>query len=623
MTGWGRQSRPQPTTTMKDTINPSVLRSRVLDELARVEGRVTLAGHLDGSDAKQQLRLAHSDQRQSVLDEAAEFLLIKEHDLLRQFANGDEVDPHLIDPVVIPVRTPNEADLFRYASLTWSVPVSQGYGRRSRFLVKDRNNGKLMAIFALGDPVIQQSARDNVIGWTKEQRERRLYSVYDAYVLGAVEPYRQLLGGKLVALLTLANETRDFLARKYAGTTTTISLVQKDPTPALITTSSALGRSSVYNRITFNGTRMFYSVGFTKGYGHFHFSNELFEILREFVIQQAEANEDLADKVQSSRFGKGPNWRFRVIRTALAMLEIPDSALQHNIKREVFLAPAASNWDSYLREETDDLDLIDLPTEAVGGYYRDRWAVGRAERYPGFRLWRREHGRLAGELNVKVRQVPLFEATYASPGEVSMKPYLVRIGTEQVETRGQTIGRKIQNGTAYLSDLVGPSMALRLADIRWENGEREVRGWTRGGSDEVFDEVVDRLRVGVYPTEAFDRMVVMDLRIPSGLAADGKRMTVKRTTEDELSVLLGIDASAALDSLAEVLVGTREELLLDTSNRRRDLCAVFPVDNLVAPAVIWSMIRPIAIAARVDPSTDLPSPPVLTRQPPPRSSTAS
>jgi hypothetical protein len=608
---------------MEDIINPSVLRSRVLDELARVEGRVTLAGHLDGSDAKQQLRLAHSDQRQSVLDEATEFLLAKEHDLLREFANGDEVDPHLIDPVVIPVRTPNEADLFRYASLTWSVPVSQGYGRRTRFLVKDRNNGKLMAIFALGDPVIQQSTRDSVIGWTKEQRERRLYSVYDAYVLGAVEPYRQLLAGKLVALLTLANETRDFLARKYAGTTTTISLVQKDPTPALITTSSALGRSSVYNRITFNGSRMFHSVGFTKGYGHFHFSNDLFETLREFVSQQAEANEDLAGKVQSSRYGKGPNWRFRVIRTALTMLEIPESALQHNIKREVFLAPAARNWDSYLREETDELEPLDLPTGALAEYYRERWAVGRAERYPGFHLWRRENGRLAGQLTVRARQASLVESTYASPGEISMKPYLVRIGTEQVETKGQTIGRTMQKGIAYLSDLVGPSMALRLADIRWENGEREVRGWTRGGSDEVFDEVVDRLRVGIYPTEAFDRMVVMDLRIPSGLAADGKRMTVKRTTADELSALLGVDVAGVLDALAEVVVGPREELLLDTGNRRRDLCAIFPVDNLVAPAVIWSLIRPIALAARIDPSTKLPSPPLVTRQPPPRSALSS
>ena len=40
--------------------------------------------------------------------------------------------------------------VFRYASLHWSVPVSQGYGRRTRFLVIDEQNEKLIGIFALG-----------------------------------------------------------------------------------------------------------------------------------------------------------------------------------------------------------------------------------------------------------------------------------------------------------------------------------------------------------------------------------------------------------------------------------------------------------------------------------------
>lgn len=596
------------------------LRRRVLDELVVVDGHIALSERLTGVDAKEQLRLAHQTQRKAALVDAAEFLITKEHHLLKEFANGDEVEPRAIDPIIIPVRTPNEADLFRLASLQWSVPVSSGYGRRSRFLVRDQQNGKLIAIFALGDPVIAQSARDNVIGWSTDQRNRRLYNVYDAFVLGAVEPYRQLLAGKLVALLTLSNETREFLVRKYEGSETQIRKVVKDPTPALITTTSALGRSSIYNRLTYEGRRMFYSVGYTKGYGHFQFSNELFAELREFVRVSAEADPALATRVQSSTYGSGPNWRFRVIRNALQLLNIPDNTLQHNIRREVFIAPVAANWDSYLRGEVDELELLDLPATRIAAYYRERWAMSRADRYPGFRLWRREEASLVNELDVRTRQMSFEESSYPNPGEVSMRPYLLRVGVEETETRGETIGGKIQPGSAYLSQLVGPDVGLTLADIQWANGEREVRGWSRHESSELYEQVVDRLRIGVYRSERFSQMAVMDIRVPSPSENGVRRATVRRTNVTTLSGTLGIDVVQALDKLGEAIVGTRAELLRDEGTRRNDLCVAFPADSLVVPAVVWSLVRPIALGLANDAAMPRPGVPIQRISAPPRRS---
>ena len=138
-------------------------------------------------------------------------------------------------------ETEHEKKLFRFASLHWSVPVTTGYGRRTSFLVKDRSNDKLIGIFALRDPVIGLGPRDEAIGWTTEQRYDRLYNVYDAYVLGAVEPYRQLLGGKLMALATISNETTNHLVKKYTSgdeeeRKTVIRDEVKDPTPVMIIT---------------------------------------------------------------------------------------------------------------------------------------------------------------------------------------------------------------------------------------------------------------------------------------------------------------------------------------------------------------------------------------------------
>ena len=72
-----------------------------------------------------------------------------------------------------------------------------------RFLVWDTENGKLIGILALGDPVFNLSARDHHIGWTSTQRKKRLVGVMDAYVLGAVPPYSSLLCGKLIACLAV------------------------------------------------------------------------------------------------------------------------------------------------------------------------------------------------------------------------------------------------------------------------------------------------------------------------------------------------------------------------------------------------------------------------------------
>ena len=142
--------------------------------------------------------------------------------------------------------------------LLWSVPVSQGFGRRLRFLVKDRQNDRLIGLFALGDPVFNLSARDKLIGWTHQDRCDRLVHVMDAYVVGAVPPYSHIIGGKLVAALMTSQEVKRSYERKYLGTESVIRGKKHRARLVLLTTTSALGRSSIYNRLSIlAGTRFF------------------------------------------------------------------------------------------------------------------------------------------------------------------------------------------------------------------------------------------------------------------------------------------------------------------------------------------------------------------------------
>lgn len=134
-------------------------------------------------------------QRTERSSKQADFLQLQFPRLSEHFATGDEVDAEKVKPRLERVRSGTwQADLFKLASLTWSVPVSPGFGRRLRYLVWDSSNQRLMGILAIGDPVFNLRSRDDYIGWTGEQRRSRLVHIMDAYVLGAVPPYNRLLG---------------------------------------------------------------------------------------------------------------------------------------------------------------------------------------------------------------------------------------------------------------------------------------------------------------------------------------------------------------------------------------------------------------------------------------------
>ena len=122
---------------------------------------------------KRSIRKRHEHAVAKRVGLAASALSRLENKLLSYIASGHEVVPALIKPKLVQVQPDTElSQLFRYACLHWSIPVSEGYGRRLRFLVFDENNGKLMGLFALGDPVYAIRDRDLWIGWDANAKPR-------------------------------------------------------------------------------------------------------------------------------------------------------------------------------------------------------------------------------------------------------------------------------------------------------------------------------------------------------------------------------------------------------------------------------------------------------------------
>ena len=335
---------------------------------------------------KQTIRSSHRLFREERLKQSASLVREKCDQLLPSFANGADVDPSKISPRLEIVKSgTREADLFRLASLSWSIPVSEGFGRRMRFLVWDGYNEKLIGLIGLGDPVFNLHVRDAHIGWSSNDRKARLVNMMDAYALGAVPPYNMLLCGKLMACLVRTLEIRDAFNEKYHSYEGIISGTVKHAELVAVTTTSALGRSSVYNRLALDGVKYFSPLGYTSGYGHFHVPHDLFEDMREYLRLKGHSY------ASGNRFGQGPNWKFRSIRAALESMGIDRDILLHGIGRQVFICSLAQNALGILRGEETNSDFRGLRSlEEVGTLARERWVVPRASRDGSYRLWVRE-----------------------------------------------------------------------------------------------------------------------------------------------------------------------------------------------------------------------------------------
>jgi hypothetical protein len=189
----GPQGEDTTTSSEGSGDNEQVLRLRNailahLRQIGLIEGTTSIE-----VTTKEMIRLAHQAHRNRTAEFEKRLIEKRGTRLLSHFANGVEVDPAKIRPYLVELNGEGaDTQLFRVATLLWSVPVSRGFGRRLRFLVKDGQNDKLIGIIALGDPVFNLSCRDKWVGWDVRARTERLVNVMDAYVLGAVPPYSQL-----------------------------------------------------------------------------------------------------------------------------------------------------------------------------------------------------------------------------------------------------------------------------------------------------------------------------------------------------------------------------------------------------------------------------------------------
>jgi len=318
--------------------------------------------------SKEVVRQAMAYSRNELLEQ--NWAWIQDHiDLARSnLASGSDVLKSKIIPRIEVCETKEQNDLFRFFRYYWSSPSSDYVGRRMRLLIRDDGleGSPIIGIAAIGSSIIHISERDAWIGWDIKTRTKNLINIMDAYVVGALPPYNELLGGKLMAYVLASNELRSLYKKKYARKVTIIKKRKGSDLVLLSTTSLYGSNSSQYGRIKFRKSLLYKPIGLTSGYGSLHISKGTFEAMRELV---AVNGWDISNK-----FGMGPNWRMRIIRSACDILGLDsDVILQHSFKRGLFAVPLATNYKSFLNGKSKKPIYRNLPLAKLTRYWQNRW----------------------------------------------------------------------------------------------------------------------------------------------------------------------------------------------------------------------------------------------------------
>jgi hypothetical protein len=222
-------------------------------------------------------------------------------------------------------------------------------------------------------------------------------AIADLTVCGALPPYNEVLGGKLVAMLMTSPEVAVEYKRRYGGVPSVIAssmagrrVIRPADLVYLGTTSLYAQRPTQYDRISItldpgtpsDGAAVRYEyLGRTLGVGTFQFGEKTVEALGRLL-----ANSRRGQRVNSV-FGEGVNPRLRKIRDGLDTLGLSsDELLQHGAPRLVYGVALAANVGEYL------LGLENRPryyfpmeapaavTQQIGAWWARRWLLPRVAR---------------------------------------------------------------------------------------------------------------------------------------------------------------------------------------------------------------------------------------------------
>ena len=215
-----------------------------------------------------------------------------------------------IEPAEVSVSRISVGELFSLIKDLSKATTRPAPGRKFAFAVWHKT--QLIGVMGFSSPVINLGVRDEHLNFPKDPSEKGgvLRNYVDMSTCVGIQPLAWHWNiGKLIAMLGVSSAVSAYYQHQYSD-----NLVG-------VTTTSLNGRGSQYNRV-------YKFLGYTKGYGHEHVSDEQYQDMLQWM-------RDNDVEIPSSRFGAGSNPRMRRIAAYNKARGIK-SSMKHGKRRGVY-----------------------------------------------------------------------------------------------------------------------------------------------------------------------------------------------------------------------------------------------------------------------------------------------
>lgn len=162
---------------------------------------------------KKTIREIHHQKRIELIKAHKKFMVRNINKTKNHSINGYDLNPEKIELELVEVK-PNslEANLFLWWNLSWwSLPYDKPIGRQMKFVLWDRYHDALFGLIGLQSPPLRSTVRDGFLGLYAQKDGYSYWINQSMYAqrVGALPPYNDLLGAKMVSLTLTSNEIRE------------------------------------------------------------------------------------------------------------------------------------------------------------------------------------------------------------------------------------------------------------------------------------------------------------------------------------------------------------------------------------------------------------------------------
>lgn len=248
-------------------------------------------------------------------------------------------------------------------------------GRAMNFLVRDKVTQKFLGVITISGDFLDMTARDEKIGWTREQRTAEQRIQYTA-IGSTIVPTQPLgfnyVGGKLLALLCLSDVVQEKWKELYGK-----------PLVGMSTTSLYGKNKGGHGMSQYDNLKHWKKMGYSKGTVSYQLSRPVRDEMRKWLmVHKPRRYWDYL--VASDKDGK-PAKRDATNRSnqqAYAGLGIPSEMYSSFHERGIYFSRLYQNTDAFLRDEIPERELVPLfntTTQYLVELWKDKYARQRVK----------------------------------------------------------------------------------------------------------------------------------------------------------------------------------------------------------------------------------------------------